>query len=115
MTTESKVTTVSKRKPIEQRIVTAETRAIEARKAAQVAQHRVNALKREAAKAERKRRTRTLIQMGAELHALGLKDAAEVGRFLTALKAWTYTDKISGERIPIVNDLLLKARTAGTA
>ena len=111
MTTDPKVTTVSKRKPIEERITTAETRAIEAKRAAQIAQQRVNALKREAGKAERKRRTRTLIQMGAELHAVGLHDAAEVGRFLTALKAWTYTDKNSGERLPILNDLLLKART----
>ncbi len=91
-----------------ERLQAAEERAKSARRAAMNAQTKVNGLKREAMKTERRKRAHLLIAMGAQLQSVGLRDAAEVGHLLALLKPWTFTDKESGERLGIFDDCLLK-------
>lgn len=95
-----------------ERINAAEERVKNARQAMTAAQQRVNMLKREANRAERKKRTRMLIQMGAELQSVGLQDASQVARFFSALRPWTFVERETGQKKSILDTALEKARTA---
>ena len=94
---------------MDDRISSAEARAQQAQMRAREAEAKVNVLRREAAKTERKKRARALIQMGAELHALGLRDASDVGRFLSILRGVSVRDAQTGERVQLLQRVVDKA------
>ena len=96
------------RRTVSERIQAAEDRAKGAKRAALHAQAKVNSLKREVAKSERRKRAHLLISMGADLQSLGLRDSEEVQRLIAKLKSWTFTDKDTGNKIGILEDSLAK-------
>lgn len=90
------------------RVALAEARAQRAKNLAHAATLRVNRLRRDISRTDRRRRAHSLIQMGAELQALGVADASEVGRLIATLKTWMFTDKVTGEKRSILTDAVAK-------
>jgi len=105
-----KMNTSAKETQWHDRLQTAQERVEEARKNAKMATARVTELKRKISREERRKRTHLLVRMGAAISSLGVETPEEFDKFIPLLRSWSFTDKASGAKTVILDDVLQKIR-----
>lgn len=95
---------------MDERIATAQERVAEAKRNAAAAQSKLNSLRKEVARGERKKRAHRLIVMGSQLEQIGLADGEQVGRFLAALRLWSFTDPTTSQKLAVIDEAVRRAK-----
>lgn len=95
---------------MDERIAAAEAKVAEAKRHAAMVQSKLNSLKKEVAHTERKKRAHRLIVMGSQMEQIGLQNGDQVGRFLAALRLWSFTDPTAAQKVPVIDEALRRAQ-----
>jgi hypothetical protein len=98
------------RKNMDDRIAVAEAKVAEAKRRAATVQSKLNSLRKEVTRTERRKRAHRLIMMGSQLEQIGLTDGEQVGRFLAALRLWSFTDAATSQKVAVIDEAVRRAK-----